>query len=56
MKKSNIAFYGICLLAGIFNPYAITGGLANVVYSGTAITIAIIACVLVKNKYERISN
>lgn len=56
MKKSNIAFYGICLLTGIFNPYAITDGLANIAYSGVAITIAVVACVLIKNKYGKVTN
>lgn len=47
MKKSDITFYGICLLAGIFNPgYGLWFSVAVIAIAGTL-------SIIVKNKYER---
>lgn len=47
MKKSDIAFYGICLAAGLLNPgWGLWFSVVVVVFAGTV-------CILVRNKYEK---
>jgi len=50
MKRSDIAFYLVCLIFGIFNNFH---GVANLIYSGIAIVVAVVACVLLK-KYDHL--
>ena len=49
MKRSDMVFYGICLLFGIFNR---VHGIANLAYVLLALTVAITACVYTK-KYDK---
>lgn len=51
MKKSDIIFYAICLMAGLLNPCS--GGVFEFLYVIGALSLAVTACVLYKNKYEK---